>query len=77
MCKKLFLALSGILRKSAASCMPRLRPVTPPDHKKIDDTEQPNRFWQASLRGGNYMVAIDRISSISRHSTAGWRDDCR
>jgi hypothetical protein len=31
------------------------------------DAEQPNRFWQANLPGGHYMVALDRISSVSRH----------
>lgn len=32
------------------------------------DTTGPRRFWQANLDGGHYMVAIDRISSVSRHS---------
>lgn len=32
------------------------------------DAEGPRRFWQASLGGGHYMVALDRISSVSRHS---------
>jgi hypothetical protein len=35
--------------------------------QKPDDTPQSNRFWQASLPGGHYMVALDRISSVSRH----------
>ncbi len=26
-----------------------------------------NRFWQATLAGGNYMVALDKITSVSRH----------
>ena len=34
---------------------------------KTDDTPQSNRFWQASVGGGHYMVALDRISAISRH----------
>lgn len=29
-----------------------------------------HRFWQASLPGGHYMVALDRITAISRHSYA-------
>lgn len=37
------------------------------DSRKTEDTAEPNRFWQASLPGGHYMVALDRISSISRH----------
>lgn len=28
----------------------------------------PRRFWQANLPGGSYMVALDRISSISKHT---------
>ena len=32
-----------------------------------EDTVQQNRFWQASLPGGHYMVALDRISAVSRH----------
>jgi hypothetical protein len=39
----------------------------PATNQKSEDVEQPNRFWQASMSGGHYMVAIDRISSISRH----------
>lgn len=31
------------------------------------DTAQRNRFWQAALPGGHYMVALERISSVSRH----------
>lgn len=31
------------------------------------DSTGPRRFWQATLPGGHYMVALDRISSISRH----------
>lgn len=29
--------------------------------------EAPQRFWQATLQGGHYIVALDRISSVSRH----------
>jgi hypothetical protein len=29
-----------------------------------------HRFWQANLPGGHYMVALDRITAISRHSYA-------
>jgi predicted amino acid dehydrogenase len=38
-----------------------------PSKEKTDDTVQPNRFWQANVNGGQYMVALDRITSISRH----------
>lgn len=43
-------------------------PPTPPEgEKKTEDSPQSNRFWQASLPGGHYMVALDRISAVSRH----------
>lgn len=29
-----------------------------------------HRFWQANLPGGQYMVALDRVTAISRHSYA-------
>jgi hypothetical protein len=31
------------------------------------DREVRNGFWEANLGGGNYMVALGRISSVSRH----------
>lgn len=41
--------------------------TTAPDTTKTGDTAAPNRFWQATLAGGHYMVALDRIVSVSRH----------
>lgn len=41
-------------------------PATDPD-EKAGDTAGPNRFWQATLSDGHYMVALDRIASVSRH----------
>ncbi len=40
---------------------------TTQDATKTGDTPAPNRFWQATLTGGHYMVALDRIVSVSRH----------
>lgn len=31
------------------------------------EEEGPRRFWQVSLPGGHYMVALDRITSVSMH----------
>ena len=33
----------------------------------FEDQEDHRRFWQASLPGGEFVVALDRISSISKH----------
>jgi hypothetical protein len=46
---------------------PPANPANPASPQKTEDTQQSNRFWQASLPGGHYMVALDRISSVSRH----------
>lgn len=35
-----------------------------------DEEDPRHRFWQANLPGGNYMVALDRITAVSRHSYA-------
>ncbi|MGC4014092.1 MAG: hypothetical protein QM755_06165 [Luteolibacter sp.] len=32
------------------------------------ETEGPRRFWQATLPGGSYMVALDRITSVSEQT---------
>lgn len=36
--------------------------------ENTDVTTNTKRFWEASLPGGDYMVALDRISAISQHS---------
>lgn len=40
---------------------------TTTDPTKTGDSVANNRFWQATLAGGHYMVALDRIVSVSRH----------
>jgi hypothetical protein len=48
------------------------------DNEQVQDDEQgedstaeeaqgPKRFWSASLQGGDYSVALDKISSVSIH----------
>jgi len=58
------LATPGALQAQSTKPAP---PTAPASNSKTDDSQQPNRFWQANVGGGNYMVAIDRISAISRH----------
>jgi len=38
------------------------------DSDNTTEAAGPKRFWQSSLPGGDYVVALDRISSISKHS---------
>ncbi len=54
--------LSFLLSMSAAIAL-----AQDPAADKPGDTSGPERFWQATLDGGHYMVALDRISSVSRH----------
>ena len=42
-------------------------PTATKDPAVAKDAKQNNRFWQATVGGGEYMVALDRISAISRH----------
>jgi hypothetical protein len=39
---------------------------TTPNKPKAGESSGPTRFWQASLAGGSFMVALDKISSVSR-----------
>jgi hypothetical protein len=68
MLKKLLL-LSVLLLAGQAAARAQAVPAKPdaPPNNKTEDSQQPNRFWQASLGGGHYMVQLDRISAISRH----------
>ena len=67
MSTKLLLALTMALLACPLQVQAQTPTPTPAKADKIDDTQQPNRFWQASVGGGHYMVALDRISAISRH----------
>lgn len=61
--KTLLLLLTGFLTCSTQLSAQDGAPTT----DKPGDSPGPNRFWQATLEGGHYMVALDRISSVSRH----------
>ncbi len=37
------------------------------DENKDNDKETRNGFWEANVPGGNFLVALGRISSVSRH----------
>lgn len=38
------------------------------DKDNTSEATGPKRFWQADLPGGSYTVALDHITSISKHS---------
>jgi hypothetical protein len=66
MFKNLILALTVAFLGNLATLQAQNKaPATDP--KAPTDIPQKNRFWQANVGGGEYMVALDRISAISRH----------
>jgi hypothetical protein len=62
--KPFLLLLAGLL---ACTLPGTAQEPTETDANKTGDSAGPNRFWQATLSGGHYMVALDRIASVSRH----------
>ena len=66
MFQKLFLlTLTGILVYS--SSINAQEAAEPDATEKTGDSPGPGRFWQATVGGGHFMVALDRIVSVSRH----------
>ena len=66
MYQKLFLlTLTGIL--VCSPCINAQDAKVPDTTEKTGDSPGPSRFWQATLGGGHFMVALDRIASVSRH----------
>ncbi len=61
--KPLLLLLAGLL---ACSVQVRAQEATDTT-EKAGESAGPSRFWQATLGGGHFMVALDRIASVSRH----------
>jgi len=56
---------------SALMLMLATAPAGMAQNQPADNTSEangPRRFWQANVPGGSYMVALDRISSISKHT---------
>ena len=61
--KPLWLLLAGLL-----ACSVQVGAQEPTDATdKAGESAGPSRFWQATLGGGHFMVALDRIASVSRH----------
>ena len=64
--KPLLLLLAGLLTCTIPAVAQDTPGATDPTNKP-GDSAGPSRFWQASLSGGHFMVALDRIASVSRH----------
>lgn len=72
--KALLLPALACFLVAASSVTAQTAPAAPAagtTQKATDrESDSPHRFWQANLPGGSYMVALDRITSVSRHSYA-------
>ena len=66
--KKLPIYLSTALLAITANTSLMAQDTTGTKKNTTTEITGPRRFWQASLPGGSYMVALDRISSISKHT---------
>ena len=51
----------------AQTANPNPAPPNDDEAPYTDKLDPHKRFWQASLPGGSYMVALDRIASVSKH----------
>ena len=61
--KPFLLLLAGLL-----ACSVQVGAQEPTEAtEKTGESAGPSRFWQATLSGGHFMVALDRIASVSRH----------
>jgi hypothetical protein len=63
----LFTGASALLAQAPQAPRTANPESEPTKEENKNDVPQPNRFWQANVGGGHYMVALDRISAISRH----------
>ena len=52
----------------ASPCFAQNAPAPPPAVGQPAPEDAPRRFWQATLPGGQYMVALDRITSLSQQT---------
>lgn len=68
--KALLIVMVGLLGCVAPMWAQEEEPAadgTTPEKPKAGETPGHNRFWQATVNGGHFMVALDRIASVSRH----------
>ena len=74
MMKTLFVPMAVALHFAAGPLMAQVspKPEVPkekPETPKPEDKEpKRSEIWEATLPGGDYAVAVDRITSVSRHS---------
>lgn len=63
----LFLAVSAFAQTDGGGNKTDPKDPNSPNSNQPVDKEARNGYWEANLAGGNYLVALGRISSVSRH----------
>lgn len=64
--KPMLILLAAGLAATAVTFAQEAEENTADQSKTTTDTTGPGRFWQATVPGGSLMVALDRITSVSR-----------
>lgn len=68
MMKIKILVISSLMAFSGLGFSQTADPANPTDPAQNQNEQRGRRgFWEASLVGGNYVVALSRITSVSRH----------
>ena len=67
MMKRLMIFSSLMVAVLAGPLHGQTAPTNKDDKSGITDEAQRERFWEANVGGGQYTVALSRISSVSRH----------
>ena len=61
-----FLAVTPLAVAQQDTANPNSSPASKDDSPYRDDLDH-NGFWQGNMPGGNYLVALSKITSISKH----------
>ncbi len=68
MMKLQILVISSLIAYSGVVYSQTPAPTDPTDPTQNQNEQRGRKgFWEASLTGGNYVVALSRITSVSRH----------
>ena len=61
------LSLVAVITTAIAQNPPQPPPTQPPPNPRVNDADAKNHFWDCSVPGGNFTIALSKISSVSIH----------
>jgi len=65
--QRILLIMALAFSATSGSLLAQANNTQAPQDTGITDQQQRDRFWEANLGGGQYMVALSHITAISRH----------